>query len=182
MRDMGRHAAPGFEEQAVGPNGQRRVIKSGLAAPDDLVEQDHRRARAAAVRRSDRAAASRSCRLAAKHQRDVAAAEGEGVAEHGGAAAAIARQARVRRRPARSPGSRDRARRPTDAEAGDRRDCSRDAGVSQRNAASQAPAAPSVWPVIALVELHGVPVPNSVGTALPSIASLSGVPVPCRLT
>ena len=52
---------------------------------------------------------------------------------------------------------------------------------NQRNAASQAPAAPSAWPIIALVELHGVAVPNSAATALASIESLSGVPVPCRL-
>ena len=46
--------------------------------------------------------------------------------------------------------------------------------------ASTAPAAPSVWPVAPLVELHGTGLPNSAATALPSAASLAGVAVPCR--
>src|SRR5262249_30093466 len=54
--------------------------------------------------------------------------------------------------------------------------------ASQRKAASHAPAAPSVCPVIALVELHAVVGPNRACTALPSIRSFCGVPVPCRLT
>src|SRR5262249_18038808 len=54
--------------------------------------------------------------------------------------------------------------------------------ASHRKAASQAAAAPNVWPVIALVELHGTCGPNRAWTERASTASLSGVPVPCRLT
>src|SRR5512139_2340385 len=53
--------------------------------------------------------------------------------------------------------------------------------VSQQNAASRAPAPPRAWPVSGLVELTGVPPPNSDTTALLSIASFAGVPVPWRL-
>src|SRR5262249_28676119 len=50
--------------------------------------------------------------------------------------------------------------------------------ASQRKAASQAPAAPSVCPVIPLVELQGVVEPNRVCTTFPSIRSFCKVPVP----
>jgi hypothetical protein len=48
--------------------------------------------------------------------------------------------------------------------------------------ASSAPAAPSVWPVMPLVELHGTRAPKSACIARSSAASLLGVPVPCRFT
>jgi hypothetical protein len=43
---------------------------------------------------------------------------------------------------------------------------------------SAMPAAPSVWPVQPFVELHGVPVPNTLQIAKSSERSLAGVPVP----
>ena len=43
------------------------------------------------------------------------------------------------------------------------------------------PAAPNRCPVEPLVELTGVPAPNSANTAQSSLVSLAGVAVPCRL-
>ena len=53
--------------------------------------------------------------------------------------------------------------------------------MPHKNAASIAPAAPSVWPVSGLVEVHGVWQPNIAATARLSMLSLCCVPVPCRL-
>src|SRR5450830_707099 len=52
--------------------------------------------------------------------------------------------------------------------------------LNQQNAASSAPAAPRVWPVMGLVEEQGGLVGNSVDTARLSMASLCWVAVPCR--
>jgi hypothetical protein len=46
--------------------------------------------------------------------------------------------------------------------------------------ASTAPAAPSEWPIMLLVELTGTPLNNAL-IALPSAASLNTVAVPCAL-
>ncbi|MNI78436.1 hypothetical protein D3C73_1348100 [compost metagenome] len=52
--------------------------------------------------------------------------------------------------------------------------------LNQQNAASSAPAAPRVCPVIGLVEEQGTPAGNRVATARLSMASLCWVAVPCR--
>ena len=60
------------------------------------------------------------------------------------------------------------------------------AGLVRDNAfpamSSIPPAAPSVWPVMPLVELHGTSRPKTASIALSSAASLLGVAVPCRFT
>ena len=53
--------------------------------------------------------------------------------------------------------------------------------ASRQIAASTMPAAPSVWPVQPLVELHGIGDAEQPLTAASSAASLAGVAVPCRL-
>ena len=53
--------------------------------------------------------------------------------------------------------------------------------MPHKNAASIAPAAPKVCPMLGLVEVHGVWLPNTWAIARLSMLSLWGVPVPCRL-
>src|SRR5262249_42837227 len=55
--------------------------------------------------------------------------------------------------------------------------------TSAHSTASQAPAAPSVWPIAPLIEFTGTAyAPNSRSNARASMASLNGVPVPCAET
>src|SRR5262245_41843115 len=176
--DMGRHTAPRFEKEDPGSNGQHRR-QCALADAGNLVEQNH----GACVRKQILDPIGRKLQLTPPRASTSATLLPPNAKEL--LSMATRRKSFGRRLPtsarasggiagSASPSQRCGGKRPSGLYSG----CK----VSHRNAASQAAAAPNVWPVIALVELHGVAAPNKAWTAFASMASLSAVPVPCRLT